>query len=61
MHTTLLVLLALAGVAFVSADSPKRYQLGEVEADSVPELCKNGNPKSCRQVESSYIQLKGDH
>ena len=51
MHTTLLAVLAfVAVVAVVAADSPKRYQLGDVEAETVPEPCKNGNPKSCRQV-----------
>ena len=51
MHTTLLAVLASAAVvAVVAADSPKRYQLGGVEAETVPEPCKNGNPKSCRRV-----------
>ena len=50
MHTTLLAVLASVAGAAVAADSPKRYQLGDMEAETVPEPCKNGNPKSCRQV-----------
>ena len=62
MHTMLLAVLAsVAVVAAVAADSPKRYQLGDVEAETVPEPCKNGNPKSCRQVRISCNPMKYEY